>query len=250
MRRSLIAALSVLTLAAPTSLVGQDLTIDQVLEKHFEAIGGVEAWQDVQSVKMTGTMAMGPMTLPFTAMNRRPDHVRIEFTVQGMTGVQAYDGETAWMLMPFMGKTDPEEMPASDAKQLIEDADLDGPLIGMEEDGHSAELVGMEKVEGADAYHVKVTLKSGDVRDYYLDAEYFLPIKVSAKREIQGQEIEIVTSLSDYKEVDGLVMPHSISSQFVGAPAGANQSMTIEAVELNPTFEDSLFVMPKKGMQQ
>ena len=101
----------------------QDL--DEVLNNYYEAIGGIDAWRALESTKATGTIMMGGMGVeaPFVVTAKRPNKVRIEFTFQGMTGVQAYDGETAWMLMPFMGRTDPEVMPEDMAKDILDEAD-------------------------------------------------------------------------------------------------------------------------------
>ncbi len=58
---------------------------------------------------MTGKMTMGRGWRPRSPWSgKRPNKMRIEFTIQGMTGVQAYDGKTGWSVMPFLGKNDPE----------------------------------------------------------------------------------------------------------------------------------------------
>jgi hypothetical protein len=166
----------------------------------------------------------------------------MEFTFQGMTGVQAYDGKKAWMSMPFMGKKDPEAMPPEEAKSVAEQADFDGPLMDYKEKGNTVELVGKEQVEGADAYKLKVTLKSGDVRYYFLDAETFLDIKVEAKRMIRGTEVEGESYIGDYKDVGGMMVAHSIENGAKGSPQ--RQKIVIEKIEVNPAVSDSLFAMP------
>ena len=88
--------------------------------------------------------------------------------------------------------------------------------------GTLVELVGKEKVEGSDAYKLKVTKKDGDVEYYFLDAESHLPIRVEARRTIRGTEIEGESTIGDYKEVDGLIFAHSIEQKPKGAPAGAS----------------------------
>ncbi|NNG15644.1 MAG: hypothetical protein HKM89_04120, partial [Gemmatimonadales bacterium] len=100
LRKAVVLALVNLFLPQPAA--SQDLSLEDVLGKYYEAIGGVEAWMSIQTMKMTGTMTMRRgMEVPFTRMVKRPDKVRMEFTMQGMTGVRAFDGQTAWMFMPF-----------------------------------------------------------------------------------------------------------------------------------------------------
>ena len=242
LRKALATLATVIVLAAPAA--AQDLTLDQILAKHYEAIGGLDNWKALQSMRATGHITLMPGTdAPFTVEVKRPHKVRMQFTFQGMTGVQGYDGTTAWMIMPFMGKPDPEEMPAEMSKDVIEQGDIDGALVNYKEDGDQVELVGMTETEGTKVYQLKVTHKNGDVEQYYLDAEYFVPIKVEGSREVQGSVVDYETILSDYKDVGGLMMPHSIDARPKGATQG--QTITLDTIEINVPLADSLFVMPK-----
>jgi hypothetical protein len=141
-----------------------------------------------------------------------------------------------------MGKKDPELVPDDQIKMMDEQADMDGPLVDWKEKGHKVELAGKEQVEGADAYKVKLTMKGGDVRTFYLDAESFLEIKVEAKRNIRGTEVDGETIYGDYKEVDGMPMAHTMESGAKGSPQ--KQKMIYEKIELNPALPDSLFAVP------
>lgn len=248
LNRSIIpAALAGLVLAfaaAPSSAPAQDLTRDEVLQQYYEAIGGLEQWQDVETMRATGQMTLPQgMTVPFRLYSKRPNKMRMEFDVQGMTGIQAFDGETAWMIMPFTGSSEPQEVPAVQAEELRRESDFDGPLMGWEEEGHEIELVGKETVDGTEAYRLDVTLQDGDVQHYFLDASAFVPIKVTGSRTIQGTTVEYSTDLGGYKAVDGLMMAHSIESQTPGAQGGS--SITLDSVELGVTLADSLFAMPE-----
>ena len=221
----------------------EEMTLDELLAAHFEALGGLDKLNAVESAKFNGNMAMGPgMEVPFTMVFSRPLNMRLEFTMQGMTAVQAYDGETAWSIMPFMGKTDPEVMADDQAKQIKEQADFDGPLMNWQEKGHQIELMGLEETEGTEAYKLKVALANGDVRYHFLDSEYFITIKQEGKTTMQGNEVEFETILSDYKEVGGLMFPHSVESKPKGAPAG--QVITIDEIEVGIEVSDDLFAMP------
>jgi outer membrane lipoprotein-sorting protein len=231
-------------LASPNLALAE--TLDEVLAQHFEARGGKDTIQGVKTARFTGTMQMqgGQMETPFTMEWKRPNLFRLEFTLQGQTGVQAYDGENAWMHMPFMGKTDPEMMPEEQAKDVEEQADIiDGVFINSEEKGYTIELLGKEEVEGTEAFKIKVTKENGDESFQYMDAEHFLVIVQESKKKMGESEQEIVTSFGDYKEVDGLVFPHYLESKAKGAPA--SQVITISSMELGVEIDDSRFVMPE-----
>lgn len=242
MLRSSLGALAVALAVASTASAQ---TADELIAKHFEAKGGKDKIKSVQTLRMTGKMMMGPgMEAPFTIAAKRPKAMRLEFTFQGLTGIQAYDGTNAWMVMPFMGKKDPEQMTAEDSKEVDEQADFDGPLMDYQEKGNKVELVGKEQVEGADAYKLKATLKNGNVRYIWFDAETHLEIKAEGKRTMRGTEVEYESSMGDYKEVGGLMFAHSMEQGAKGHAAGQSQKMVIEKIELNPSLVETLFAMP------
>jgi len=218
-------------------------TVDEIIAKNVQARGGMDKIRSVQSIKSTGTMTMGPgMEAPGSLIQKRPDMARLEFTVQGLTAVQAYDGNDAWQVMPFMGKKDAETMSADDKKDIEENADIDGPLVDYKSKGNKVELLGKDKVEGTDAYKLKATLKNGDVMMIYLDADSFLEIKEEVKRMVRGSEQEMETSLGDYKEVNGLMFPFAMESGVKGSQQ--KEKLTLSKIELNVPVDNSIFKMP------
>ena len=221
----------------------QAQTADEIINKHLEARGGKDKIKAVQAARMTGKMVMGQgMEAPITMELARPNKMRLEFTLQGMTGIQAYDGKSGWSVMPFMGKKEPEAMSADEIKQAEDQADMDGILVDYKEKGHQVEYVGKEDVEGTPAYKLKVTKKNGDVVNVYIDAESYMDIKESGKVKVRGQEIESQTTYGDFKPVDGLIFPFSIEQKPQGAPAG--MVITISKIEVNPALEATRFAMP------
>ena len=222
--------------------------LNDVLSCNYATLGGLDAIEAVESARLTGTMTMGPMQAPFTIEFQKPSSVRMEFEIQGMTAVQAYDGETGWAIMPFMGKTEAEEMAEDELKSIQEMAEWEGPLVDWEEKGHNVELLGTETVEGTEAYAIKV-VRSGseDVSTYYLDTEYCLPFLTKGTREIQGNETSVSQSIGDYKEVGDIVMAHSMIASIGEGPSPMQQAITIETTELNVSdITAERFAMPVK----
>jgi outer membrane lipoprotein-sorting protein len=218
-------------------------TADEIIAKNIQARGGSDKLKSVQSIKSTATMSMGPgMEAPGVLVQKRGNLARLEFTIQGLTAVQAYDGKNAWQIMPFTGKKDPELMSADEAKEVEEMADLDGPLVDYKSKGHQVELLGKEKVEGTDVFKLKVSLKNGDVQTVYIDADSFLEIKEETKRTVRGSEQVFESAIGDYKEVNGIIFPFAIESGAKGSPQ--KQKLTITKVELNVPADDSIFKMP------
>jgi len=232
-----------LLVAALTGAAAQAQTADEIIAKNLQARGGKDKIKAVQSARMTGKMLLGQgMEAPFTMEMSRPNRMRMEFTIQGMTGVSAFDGTTGWSVMPFMGKTDPEAMSADESKQAADQADMDGVLVDYKDKGSQVEYAGKVDVEGTPAHKLKVTKKNGDVVNIYIDAEQYMEIKQEGKTRMRGQEIEGETTFGDFKTIDGLVFPFSIEQKVAGAPAPMTMSVT--KVEVNPTVDASRFALP------
>ena len=217
----------------------QDLTLETVLDRHFDALGGLELIQGIETMEGTGRMTVGPgMEAAFTRYAKRPNKVRLEIEIQGMTGVQAFDGETAWMFMPFMGQTSPELMPDDMAAAMLQEADMDGPLVDYASKGNQVELLGME--DGA--HKLQVTLKTGDVQYYHIDAETFLLRSVTGAMSMEGMDLEFTTTFSDFRDINGLLIPHHIDMTGMSGP-GSEGVVIIESLQVNTEIDDSLFRM-------
>ena len=218
-------------------------TADQIVANYIKTIGGMEKIQAVKSMRQTGKFSGGG---GFEAMivneSKRPNLVRQEFLLQGLTAVNAYDGKTGWKINPFSGKKDAESLGEEEMKQIIEDSDFDGPLVNYAAKGIRVELVGKEEYEGSDVYKLKVTLANGTVKYYFMDTDYFVPIKIETKQINRGTEVEFETVLGDYKEVGGVYYPFSVESGVKGSPNKA--SVTLEKIEINVAMDDKNFALP------
>lgn len=221
-------------------------TADDLVAKNLAARGGEAKIKAIKSARLTGTLTAGPgMEAPFTWEWKRPNLFRMEFTVQNMTGIQAYDGTTAWILMPFQGMKDPEKLPAEETKDLEDQVSLDGPFVDYKDKGRTIELAGKEAVGGVDAYKLKLTRSNGDVAWIYLDASTFLEIKTSETRTMRGESHDIDTLSSDYREVDGVKFAFHQEQTPKGAPQG--QVLEIQKIELNTDEPLERFKMPASG---
>ena len=239
MRRVVILMAGLVLLAVPASAQ----TAEEIVAKYIKTVGGAEKIQAVKTLRKIGTYnGGGGFEAPILEENKRANMVRQEFSLQGLTAVNAYDGRTGWKIEPWQGKKDPEPLGEEEMKQIVEDSDFDGPLVNYQQKGNKIEFVGMEPVEGTDAFKLKVTLADGDVRYYFMDTDYYVPIKIETKRMIRGAEREYETSLGDYKEVNGWYMPFSVESNIKGNPNRAK--VTYEKIEANVPMDDARFRMP------
>jgi len=223
--------------------------LEDILEKHYEALGGKDALAKVESMKATGkyTMSMGGNNMEFPFVMTMVDaddkiKVRIDSNFQGQSMVQAYDGEKGWRIMPMMGP-DPQDMSEEEAKAFSDQMAMFGDLYGWEEKGHKLEYKGVEDVEGTETHVIQVTTADDRERTVFLDSEYYLPIKSKMTTNMMGQEIEVEAFSSDYKKVGDLMVAHATVTSM---GPGGQMEIKLEEVLLNPEVEDKIFQKPPK----
>ncbi|MGA8861382.1 MAG: hypothetical protein WA232_10655 [Candidatus Sulfotelmatobacter sp.] len=218
-------------------------TADELIAKNIEARGGIEKMKAIKTLRMTGKFdGADGFTASAGQENERPDLVRETFSLQGMTAVQAYDGATGWQIQPFNGKKDPELMGEDDMRDLLLDADFDGPLVDYKEKGSTVEYLGHDVVDGDDALRLKITLKNGDIIYDYLDPDTFIEIRKEIQQFIRGSVRDRVVGLGSYKPVAGVMYPFSMSQGPKNNPDV--QTVTVQKMEANVTIDPADFMLP------
>jgi hypothetical protein len=215
-------------------------TIDEIVAKHIEALGGAEKLKTVNTVVSERTLSAQGMEIPTKSVIVVGKSMRSESTVMGNSMVQVVHGEKGWKIMPSMlgGSGEPEDMSAEEIKPLFGQLDPFGALYNYQEKGNKLELLGKEKVDKKDMFHFKITTKEGLTMDEYLDASTYLVYKVSSN--IGGQEGELV--FSGYEEVEGIKMPNTID---ISGPMGAFTMITNKTV-INGPVDEQIFAKPAK----
>lgn len=219
-------------------------SLDELVAKNVEAKGGADALRALKSLRSTGKMIVneGQLELAYVETKKRPGEVRAEFTLQGMTAVQAYDGKEGWKISPFQGRKDPEKLSDDDVKPLLEDAEIDGPLVDWKAKESTLEYLGREDVDGTSAYKIKVVRKNGDVNFVYLDPDHFLEIRILTQRVRHGAQEEVEEDIGDYEKIGGVFVPFSLEAGRKGDPD--KQKIVIEKAEANLPMDDAIFHFP------
>jgi hypothetical protein len=218
-------------------------TADELIAKSIQARGGAEKMKAIKTMRITGKFeGGGGFTASVGQETQRPNLLRETFTLQGMTAVQAYDGSAGWQIQPFGGKKDPELLGEDDVRDLLLDADFDGPLVDYKEKGSAVEYMGHDVVDGDDALRLKVTLKGGDIIYDYLDPDTFVEIRREIQQFVRGSVRERVMGFGSYKLVAGVMYPFSISQGPKNHPDA--QTTTIQKMEPNVTIDPADFMLP------
>ena len=211
----------------------QAQTVDEVINKHVAALGGKEKLSKIQNVVMEGNLTVQgtEISLNLTQVNNKLN--RQDINAMGMHGFDMMTATEGWQYMPFQGMQKPEPKTADEVKESQSDLDIAGPLVDYAAKGHKMELVGKEDVEGTECYKIKASLAGGKQLTLFIDPASSMIIRTKEKRKMNGQEMDLQTDFSDYKEVEGVKMPYSITQQF--------GTVLITSIKVNQTIPDSAF---------
>lgn len=192
----------------------QAQTVDEIISKHVQALGGKGNLDKIQSTIAHGTLSAQGAEIDVTITNVHNKLARKDINVMGMTGFDMITEKEAWTYMPFLGMQQPESKSAEEVKKNQTDLDIAGPLVDYAAKGHKAELQGKETVNGIESYKIKLTTAGGKSVIYYLDKETNMVTRTTETKTINGQKVDVQLDFADYKEIEAVKMPHSITNEF------------------------------------
>jgi hypothetical protein len=217
-------------------------TADEVINKWVNAMGGREKLASIKTVYTENEISV--MNNPasgktYTVYGKGYKSV-IDFGGQNV--IDCYIENGGWSMNPLAGQPTPVSMPAAQVKLGQLSLDPQGPLFNYTAKGSKAELLGKEDFKGNSVYKIKLTTASGiDVLFYISDSSYYIQKNV-AKMNADGQDIDIVTSFSDYrKTAEGFIMPYSSELEL----PGLSIAFTNKKIEVNKEIDPAIFDMPK-----
>ncbi len=218
-------------LAAPSA--------EDLIKEHIKAIGGAEAFKKVKTRQMKGVIdiPMQGISADMVIMSKAPDKQRTEIDIPGMGKVvEAYDGKIAWSQNPWTGLIEKSGGQLKQAQQQAEfyrDVELLSRYTGWT-------LKGKETVDGKSTDVLEGKTKEGTVDVMYLDDKTHLLVQLKAEAETEQGRMTVISKMGDYRDVDGLKMPHSIKIE--AGPGGFN--MTVKEIKHDLALDDKLFSKP------
>lgn len=214
----------------------QAQTVDEVIDKHIEAIGGKAKLAELKSVRMETNLSVQGMDIPVITTRVHNVGQRIDISAMGMEGFMITTPKEGWVYMPFMGQAAAEAMPEQQVKDGAEELDLQGRFCNYKDKGITVELAGKENVDGKEAYKLNVTSKSGRSTTIYIDTKDYYIIQSVAKAFVMGQEQEVTIKYADYRKTEeGYVFPYSVSGAF------GQGDMTVTKIEVNKAVDEKIF---------
>ncbi|HEX5720239.1 MAG TPA: PQQ-binding-like beta-propeller repeat protein [Thermoanaerobaculia bacterium] len=220
------------------------LTLEEIVARYEAARGGRERWRALRSIEMEGTFTSFSEEAPFILRRKRPNLYRFDSRMTRKETVIAQDAQGPWWLYPFYGIESPVKMEdVSSAVMTARDAEIEPALFGYQEKGHKVVLAGRGNVSGQETLRVELTRSNGWVETWHLDPRTYLEVAVDSKvfdYSQMPQEMQERAYFSDFRTIDGLVIPHRIEKEY-----GARHTVTrVERIRVNPEVEDGVFAMP------
>ncbi len=224
----------VTVLACIASVSSFSQSLDEIVSKHIEAIGGKDNWEKIKTMKMEGLMKMQGSEIKISILMVDDKATRQNITVMGMTGYSIITTTEGWSFMPFQGQTKPEPITAEDLKISQDQLNIQEPFIGYAELGKKIEYLGKEDIDGTECFKIKLTDKNDQVITYYIDPENYYIVKQVGKVKSNGKEFENTVSFGNYKKLDeGIVYPMTMGGGF-----GETE---IVKLEINTPIDESEF---------
>ena len=184
-------------------------SVDQILDKYVQALGGKAAIEKVTSTVATGTFelpAMG-MSGPLEIYAKAPNKNAAIINISGFGMVQSgFNGTIGWSQDPQSGF---RELTGAELADTKREADF-YKEIKLKQLFPKMTLTGKEKVGERDAYVIEATPADGKPEKMYFDTQTGLLLRVDSDRESPLGLTHVETYYEDYKDTGGVKMPSTI----------------------------------------
>lgn len=212
-------------------------TVDQILDKYVQALGGKAAIEKVSSTVLKGTFelpAMG-MSGSLETYAKAPNKNAVVINIEGFGMVQGgFNGTVAWSQDPQTGLRELSGAELADTKR---DAEF-YKNIKLKQLYPKITLVGKDKVGEREVYVLEATPADGKPEKMYFDAQTGLLLRSDADRESPQGSTHVETYFEDYKETGGVKMPFTVKIvrpdiSFTLKTAEVKQNVPIDDAKFN-----------------
>jgi zinc protease len=218
----------------PAKAVPANLSASDVVKKHIAATGGETAWNKIKDMTMEMTTEMQGMTISIKTIRKAPNKLLLDVNGMGMSLQKiVFDGTKGYMSAQGQKK----DLEGDEIKEYEDEAYMSKDL-GYLSSTFKLNLLGIEKVDGKEAYQIEVTKPNGDKVTEYYDVASGYKVKTSATSDTPQGSMTQTTYYSDYKEgAGGLKYPNMIK-QNMGPQM---MEMKLKSVEVNTNVSDDTF---------
>jgi len=210
-------------------------TVDEVLKRYIEAMGGAAAINKYTSRVTTGTLDVAGISRggSFEQYAQAPNKFLMVMEAHPFGKMRmGFNGKSGWMLAD--AKVHP--ITGTDLAILQRDADFYSPLR-TKNNYAKVTLPGMSKIGYREVYVLDLQPTTGPLERLYLDSVTFLPVRMNTVRTMgrAGEPVEIY--FDDWRDVDGVKYPFSISQNSPSVKLG----FTIKEIRHNVPIDAKMF---------
>jgi len=215
-------------------------TVQEILAKYVQAIGGKEANEKLKSRLSKGTIELAPMGIKgtFEAYNAAPNKSINKTTLDGIGEIiEGTDGATAWSINPLQGNRDKQGEELAQNKlfnNFYRETMLDKLYPKME-------LKGTEKIGTSEAYVVVGTPDNLPSETFYFDTKSGLLLRQDGTIISPEGKQPVKVFFEDYRDVDGV----KVAFKTRAILPQIEIITTVTEVKNNVAVEDSKFAKPK-----
>ena len=178
----------------------------EIVERSIEAIGGKEVLKKINNRVGEGTLEIKGLGIKgkLASYQARPNKMYTLVEIEGIGKIeQGCDGEVVWEMSTLTGARikQGEERAALLLFSHFDESEL-------LEKFEKIECVGVEEVEGEPCYKVVATPKEAPPITTCYSKQSGLALKAVLTYPHQAGKLDIENLMQDYREVDGLLLPH------------------------------------------
>ncbi|MCB0701066.1 MAG: hypothetical protein R2863_06525 [Candidatus Kapaibacterium sp.] len=230
------------------SLTSNAQTVDEVLEMYYQGLGGREKFNSIKSWHLIGNSQLGqnpPGEFQFIYV--APNKMKIKTVIDTFEIVQAISNDsTGWHQIPPRGIVTPTAMTQQEVDQLKgQRALVLGPFNNYKEKGAELTYKGVVMKDKSEykklVLQTKIDGEDGPRSDIFLNNETNLIEIIETQTLSGGAPVTFINKLSNYKDIDGLMIPFTYAT-YVGDKKYT--SLDLETIILNKQYEPSIFDMP------
>lgn len=210
-----------------------NITSEEIIQNYVKAIGGKDAIEKVNDYKIMSEMQIMGQTGTMEQYFRKPNHSTTIMSMQGMLiQKMAFDGK----VLRISGMQGNSEITEGDQYNSIKNGASLSPEMYYLADGYILTVEGIEKIDGEDAYILKVE-QNGKANMEYYSVESGLKLRSVETSETAMGEMQTITDYSDYRETNDVKIPYMMKQSAMGQVI----TSVVSSVEINKGLDDSVF---------
>ena len=219
----------------PDYSVSSDVSAEGIVSNYINSIGGRDRLEKVESIEISGNANLNmqgqSFVLEFYSLKNNQNQSLATVSAGGMM-VQ----KSVFNKYQGYNEVNGQRIPLTDSE--LENAIIDSALFSeLNYDFSTIELIGTSVVNDEKVYEIKIT----DNKTEYYSIESGLKVKEIETTEVEGNQIVVETTVNEYEEVNGVLIPSEINQVTPALPIPGGITIKFSKIKLDVKTSDSDF---------